>query len=173
MRSVELLLDADGDAAVRRAWAALMAADLPSAGRHSGATNAPHITLAVCPGEASGGVADAARLAGLAATLPRPVELSGLVLFGGGDRRVLACHVGVDEAMLRLQRDVVARLGGAGGVLAQTAPGAWTPHVTLARRMPLARLATALEVCGPVDLRVEAVAMRGWDSVAKRVTVVA
>ncbi|PPF78709.1 hypothetical protein C5B96_14315 [Subtercola sp. Z020] len=45
MMSLELLLDAATDARIRAEWTALVDADLPSQARHTGASNAPHITL--------------------------------------------------------------------------------------------------------------------------------
>ena len=121
MRSVELVFDEESDAGVRRAWDALIERGLPSAGRHAGATNAPH-----------------------------ELALSGIILFGDGPRRVLACPVIVAADLLALQREVVARLGGAERVIPHTVPDAWTPHVTLARRMSVDRLAEALDLVGDV-----------------------
>ena len=115
MRSVELVFDEESDAGVRRAWDALIERGLPSAGRHAGATNAPHVTLAVLDGTDRAGAEDARLLSGLAGRLPLELALSGIILFGDGPRRVLACPVIVAADLLALQREVVARLGGAAG----------------------------------------------------------
>jgi hypothetical protein len=48
--SVEALLDAATDAAVRQEWAALAAGGLPVQAAHEGSTNAPHITLSAAAG---------------------------------------------------------------------------------------------------------------------------
>ena len=47
MQSVELVLDDDSDRRVRRHWAKLADAGVPSQARHTGPANRPHITLAV------------------------------------------------------------------------------------------------------------------------------
>ena len=169
MRSVELVFDEESDAGGRRAWDALIERGLPSAGRHAGATNAPHVTLAVLDGTDRAGAEDARLLSGLAGRLPLELALSGIILFGDGPRRVLACPVIVAADLLALQREVAARLGGAERVIPHAVPDAWTPHVTLARRMPVDRLAEALDLVGDAPSRVRAVRMRVWDAEAKRV----
>jgi len=169
MRSVELVFDEESDAGVRRAWDALIERGLPSAGRHAGATNAPHVTLAVLEGADRSGADDARLLSGLADRLPLELALSGIILFGDGPRRVLARPVIVAADLLALQREVVARLGGAERVIPHTVPDAWTPHVTLARRMSVDRLAEALDLVGDAPSRVRAVRMRVWDAEVKRV----
>mgnify|MGYP000157915916 CR=1 FL=1 len=47
VQSAELLLDSGLDTAVRREWAALSDAGLPSQNRHRGESNRPHITVSV------------------------------------------------------------------------------------------------------------------------------
>ncbi len=47
--SLELVFDGASEAAVRREWDALVAADLPSQARHTGESNRPHVTLLVRP----------------------------------------------------------------------------------------------------------------------------
>ena len=132
-------------------------------------TNSPHVTLAVLDGTDRAGAEDARLLSGLAGRLPLELALSGIILFGDGPRRVLACPVIVAADLLALQREVVARLGGAERVIPHTVPDAWTPHVTLARRMSVDRLAEALDLVGDAPSRVRAVRMRVWDAEAKRV----
>ena len=72
MQSVELVLDAALDAAVRAEWAALSAAGLPSQADHTGATNAPHVTLVSV--DSLDDVAEAA-LARLSESVPLAVRL--------------------------------------------------------------------------------------------------
>ena len=84
--SVELVLDAASDAAVRAEWAALLAAGLPSRARNPSPTNAPHVTLLAATHLAPDH--DAA-LAEAVAGLPLEVRLGPVVLFGT-DRPVLA-----------------------------------------------------------------------------------
>ncbi len=47
LHSVEALLDATTDTAVRKEWAALAEAGLPSQAAHRGPTNAPHVPRAM------------------------------------------------------------------------------------------------------------------------------
>ena len=104
MQSVELLLDPATDAAVRAEWAALSAAGLRSQADHRGETNAPHVSLAVAdhfPAEGE------EALVGAVATVPFPVRLGALVVFGSR-RLVLARLVVVDRPILDLHAAVAA-----------------------------------------------------------------
>lgn len=138
-----------------------MAAGLPSAGRHPGASNRPHVTLLV-----RGALApfDAAPLLGRAF----PVTLGAPVLFGAGERRVLARAVVPSAELLALHAGVHAAAG-SGVDAAHTVPGQWSPHVTLARRMPLAELPRALPLIGG-ELHGRAAALRRWDAASATVT---
>lgn len=164
MQSVELLLDEATDAHVREQWRLLVEADLPSQARHTGATNAPHVTLAVREA-----VADSAErgLCRVAQRLPLPVRLGAVTVFGR-HRYVLVRLVVADRPLLDLHAAVADVLGPDGGD-PLTAPGRWTPHVTLARGLDadqVARALTALGGSGPVDGA--AVVCRRWDPVARR-----
>ena len=84
LHAVEGLLDATSDTEVRREWAALAAAGLPSQSQHQGATNAPHITLAL-----AGVVPDyvEARIARVLETMrPVPIRLGSLLVMGTTSR---------------------------------------------------------------------------------------
>jgi 2'-5' RNA ligase len=159
--SIELLLDAATEAAVRQEWAALIAAELPSAGRHPGASNRPHVTLLV---RSELPPLDAASVLGrsFAVTLGAPI------LFGAGERRVLARAVVPSAELLALHAAVHAAAA-PGDDAAHTVPGAWTPHVTLARRMPAADLPRALPLVGG-ELHGRAAALRRWDAASATVT---
>lgn len=161
--SIELLLDAASEAAVRGDWERLAAAGLSSLAAHTSPSNRPHITLLARP---SLRALDAAQVD---AHLPLPVRLGAPVLFGDGDRRVLARLVVPTRELLDLHRRVHDRAGASTADAAHTAPDTWTPHVTLARRMRLAALAEALELLGPA-VDGEAVSLRRWDSASARVT---
>ena len=169
MQSVELLLDPATDAAVRAEWAALSAAGLRSQADHRGETNAPHVSLAVAdhfPAEGE------EALVGAVATVPFPVRLGALVVFGSR-RLVLARLVVVDRPILDLHAAVAAALAGATGGSPHTATGRWVPHVTLGRGIPADGLATAVralrEEDGAVpDLVGLATVVRRWDSEDKR-----
>ena len=164
--SVEFVLDASSDAAVRREWVLLEAAGLPSQARHTGMSNRPHLTLLVrtalrdLPGAA------------LHHRLPIEVTLGAPVLFGGGRTRVLARSV-VPTASLLECHEAVHALAGPGDDAPHTKPGEWTPHATLARRLPLDRIGEALAVLaddGVEPIAAHAVGLRRWDAASKTVS---
>ena len=179
--SLELVFDDDTDAAVRGEWERLSAADLPSQADHTGASNRPHTTLLVRPGPEPADDAPPAvmiddRDAGpLAAMLPMPVVLGAPVLFGRGERRVLARLVVPSAPLLQLHAAVHAAAG-PGDDVDHTVPGAWTPHVTLARRVPLERMGEALAALaddgGGEDLDARVVGIRRWDAAAREISTV-
>src|SRR6476469_3834346 len=144
LHAVEGLLDATSDTEVRREWASLAAAGLPSQSQHQGATNAPHLTLAL-----AGVVPDyvEARIARVLETMrPVPMRLGSLLVMGS--RRYV------------LDRLVVPTPD----VPDQVRPGRWTPHVTIARGLGSRQVGDALAVLGrarPLDGTIESV--RRWD----------
>jgi 2'-5' RNA ligase len=168
VQSVELLLDDAADVAVRAQWQALADAGLPSQARHTGSSNRPHVTLAALPR------IDASCEPELAATsepaLPLGVRLGSPLLFGQ-DPYVLVRSVVVTPALLALHADVARIVGTPEGT--NLTPGLWTPHVTLARRLPGELVGTALGLVAADDLDAECVAVRRWDGDAKREWVVA
>jgi hypothetical protein len=54
-----------------------------------------------------------------------------------------------------------------------SAPGRWTPHVTLSHRLPRSELPHALEVLAADDLTVRLDAARRWDKASRRDWVIA
>lgn len=165
VQSVEMLLDPDGEQAVLSQWTELVAAGLPSQARHTGATNRPHITLAVArelDGQQETAIADAA-----SASLPLPVRLGGLLIFGPGP--FILCRLVVPSAaLLALQRQVVAAVGPTSAAVPHQDPGSWTAHVTLARRLTADQLAGAVTILSPMaDLDLSAGAVRRWDGERK------
>lgn len=169
MHSIELLLDTATDAAVRRAWQELADAGLPSQARHTGETNAPHVTLAARP------VIEADtddELASLAATLPEPVWLGSLVVFGRGPRGlVLARLVVPSRGILRLHEQVHEIAPDPdGSESTNTLPAQWTPHVTLASRLTLDEIGRAVDVAAADPHDGEFTTLRRWDSTTRRVT---
>jgi len=164
VHSVEVILDDDMDRKIRAEWAALAEAGLPSQARHTGASNRPHITLAL-----SDTLTDdvARRLAAIMADLPIPVTLGGLLLFGT-TRVVLARHVISSAALLDLQSRVSAALADPVDPHHTFAAGRWTPHVTLARRLRPDQVGSALTHLDPLPpLPGELVRARRWDMAAK------
>ncbi|RWR25131.1 hypothetical protein D8Y24_03315 [Agrococcus lahaulensis] len=154
MSSVELLLDEAAEARVRDEWQALADTGLSSLARHDAPSNRPHITLLARPGLPAR--PPLARL-----PLPLPLVLGEPMLLGVGERRVLARAIVPSAELLALQSAVVEAAGPADDV-AHFRPGRWVPHVTLARRLRLTDVPTALALLGePIDAR--AVGMRHWD----------
>jgi 2'-5' RNA ligase len=167
VHSVEVVLDDAAEAVIRSQWAALLAAGLPSQARHTGASNRPHITVALA-GSLSREAA--AALQGVTARLPLPITIGGLVVFGS-DRFVLARLAVPSAALLELQASVRSALVDEVDPHGHFAPGRWTPHVTLGRRLTAAQVGAALLVLGESSaLGGQLVAARCWDMAAKQET---
>lgn len=160
--SIELLLDDETEALVRADWERLAQAGHSSLAAHRAPSNRPHITLLVRAALEPISFAEAAAL------LPFSVALGAPILFPHDDRAVLARSVVLDNALLSMRR-AVYEAAPPGEDAPHTEPDAWTPHVTLARRLRLASLDDALGLLGP-ELVGTAVALRRWDSSTRTVT---
>lgn len=164
MQSVELLLDADLDAAIRREWHRLADCALPSQGVVRKSTNRPHVTLAV-----AGHIEPATDLL-LQQQLRPPdlrVTLGGLVVFGG-HRKTLAYLVVPTAGLLALQRSVFRVLHASPGIPSHIHPGDWTPHITLARRVFPDEIGPAVNIVTPARGGGHASGIRRWDGDGKR-----
>lgn len=162
-QAVELLLDPESDAAVREHWDRLEEAGLPSRLRHGSPSNRPHVTVVgvpEVPAEAEQQVARAC-----VDRLPLEVRLGAPVVFGV-DPVVLVRLVIPTVDLLDLHTVVARLVGVAPG--STSAPGRWTPHVTLSRRLPRAHLPRALEVLPVEDRSLVLDAARRWDGSAKQ-----
>jgi 2'-5' RNA ligase superfamily len=163
VHSIELLLDPDSDAAVRRIWTKLADAELPSQAANRSPSNRPHISLVVAE-RIDAGVD--LLLRPIAQRLPIRCVVGAPLLFGG-PRFTVARLVVPSAELLSLHADAhdacLPHL--LPGPMAHTAPGAWTPHVTLCWRMDAAQLAKALTVVKKLthDIRGQFVGMRRWD----------
>jgi len=157
--SIELEFDAATERAVRAEWQALADAGLSSLAAHTSPSNAPHVTLLVRP---------AVTLARVPLPAAFPVTLGAVVLFGAGERRVLARSVVPSAEMLALHA-AVHEAAGAGDDAPHTAPGEWMPHVTLARRIKVSDLGRALPLLGDPILGT-ARGLRRWDAASATVT---
>ncbi|TIH29956.1 2'-5' RNA ligase family protein, partial [Subtercola vilae] len=147
MMSIELLLDAALDARIRAEWNTLLLAGLPSQARHSGASNAPHVTLLAAEAVEVGVVGVGAVGAGV---LPAEVQLSGFAVFGAGPKGlVLSRLVVVSRELQALHAAVHAAATGLIGLSELTAVDRWTPHITLASRLTPAQLGAAIELLAP------------------------
>ncbi|GAA3526658.1 hypothetical protein AFL01nite_04620 [Aeromicrobium flavum] len=155
-QALEISFEPSSDSAVVAQWEALRAAGLPSQADHRSMTNAPHLTL-VAAAEIDPSVVSVARDE-IGPLLPARVEVRGLVLFGHGPRMTIAHLVEPDPTLAA----AVARVRALVPALRHPV---WTPHVTLARRVPSRLLTAALEVLDATDAPRELVAdrLRWWD----------
>lgn len=169
MQSVELLLDAGLDTAIRREWRRLSDAALPSQDVVRRSTNRPHVTLAVA--QHIDPETDLLLQRQLSAPDLR-VSLGGLVVFGG-HRKTLAYLVIPTGGLLALQRSIFRVLHQCPGIPAHIHPGDWTPHVTLARRVFRDEIGPAVNLVAPAHGSGRAVGIRRWDGSAKREWLVA
>jgi hypothetical protein len=163
MPSIELLLDPASEEALREEWATLLEAGLPSQARHTGASNRPHVTLLY-----SEEMLEPPRIVGL----PLAATAGSPVLFGSARRGfLLARLVRPSAGLLELHRILHEEVGERPGIDRLTRPGAWTPHITLARRLSGEQLATALTLLDPRRaIEGTAVAARLWASGTRTVT---
>ncbi|WP_066897285.1 2'-5' RNA ligase family protein [Mycolicibacterium houstonense] len=158
VHSVELVFDPDTEAVVRGIWDALREAGIPSqapAGR-------PHATLTVA--QHIDAAADVA-LEDLLDRFPLPCSLGATLIFGrtGG---VLARLLVPTAELLDLQAEVYRRClpHVSPAPMPHAEPGQWSPHVTLARRVAPARLATAVRIAGrPTEIVGQVTGIRHWD----------
>lgn len=154
--ALELSFDATSEAAVVAQWEALRAAGVPSQADHRSMTNAPHLTLVAAVGIAPE-VVDAAVTA-VRPLLPAPISLRGLVLLGDGPRVTIA-HLAEPDARTAAAAARVRAL------VPHVRHPVWTPHVTLARRVPRRLVPAALEVLDatPAPRVLLADRLRWWD----------
>jgi hypothetical protein len=166
VHSIELLFDPDTEAAIRRIWDDLAAAGLPSQAAHRSPSNRPHVTLAVAESIAP---EVEAVLAGVAARLPLRCVVGAPLLFGSGKRALARLAVPSAEVIL-MQAEValISLEHMRPGPVEHTLPGAWTPHVTLCRRLAPADVAAALDVIGSDDITGTFAGLRRWDGTARR-----
>jgi hypothetical protein len=169
--SVELLFDPGADAAIRREWAALADAGLPSQAHHLSPTNRPHVTLTVAERIDPG--VDAA-LWEPARQLPLDCLVGAPMVFGRRSLTLVRLIVPA-AGLLRLQESVHSICAPylSSGPFTHTRPGRWTPHVTLARRLAPADLAAALDVLDADGVGGTFAGLRRWDGDARIDTVIA
>jgi hypothetical protein len=162
VHSVELLFDDETDAAMRRIWDELTETGVRSLAGSTSPSNRPHVTLAVAE-HMDDGVNDVLRP--LLRKLPLACTIGAPMLFGRGpftlvrllipSAELLALHAAVHDVCLPYMSP---------GPLPHAAPGHWTPHVTMARRLKAETLAEALSVQRMSrDRRATALAIRHWD----------
>jgi 2'-5' RNA ligase len=169
--SLELLLDPDLEEHIRAEWRALADAGLSSLTAHTAPSNRPHITLLVRPTIPTLTWAEL----GAAIALPIDLTIGDPVLFGAGDRRVLARSVVPSAALLDLHASLHRLAGESGTDAPHTKPGDWTPHITLARRIRLDDLPLALRLLDEVrapgrPAPARATVLRRWDAASASIT---
>ena len=163
VHSVELVFDSDTEDSIRHIWDALREAGIPSqapAGR-------PHVTLTVA--ERVEPEVDVV-LASLNDRFPVPCVIGAPLLFGRS--QLILTRLIVPTADLLAVHADVYRLSlphAHPGPVANSLPGRWTGHTTLARRLGGHQLGRALRVAGrPSEINGRFTGLRRWDGNAKR-----
>ncbi|OMC43131.1 2'-5' RNA ligase family protein [Mycobacterium sp. IS-1264] len=158
VHSIELVFDDDTEAVVRRIWADLAGAGIPS----QAPASRPHVTLAVAERVA---VDVDELLRPLTERLPLVAAIGAPVLFGRAD--VVFARLVVPTTELLTLHAEVHRLCGPHLVPApmpNSLPGQWTAHVTLARRVGGGQLGRALRIAGrPSQIDGRFAGLRRWD----------
>lgn len=162
VHSIELVFDDDTEAVIRRIWADLAGAGIPS----QAPASRPHVTLAVAERIA---VDVDELLRPLSERLPLVAAIGAPVLFGRAN--VVFARLVVPTTELLTLHAEVHRLCGPHLVPApmpNSLPGQWTAHVTLARRVGGGQLGRALRIAGrPSQIDGRFAGLRRWDG-AKR-----
>ncbi|OBI57572.1 2'-5' RNA ligase family protein [Mycobacterium sp. E787] len=158
VHSIELVFDPDTEAAIRRIWAGLAGAGIPS----QAPASRPHVTLAVA--ERIDPDVDAL-LGPVSGRLPLTATIGAPVLFGRAT--VVFARLVVPTTELLALHAEVHRLCGAHlspKPMSNSLPGQWTAHVTLARRVGGAQLGRALRIAGrPTQVDGRFAGLRRWD----------
>ena len=163
VHSIELVFDRDTQAAIRRIWADLAAAGIPS----QAPASRPHVTLVVA--ERIAPDVDAL-LRRAAQRLPLGCAV-GASLLVGRSNAVLARLIVPTAELLALHAEVHRICGTylTPGSMPNRLPGQWTAHVTRARRVGRAQLGRALRIAGrPSELHGTLAGLRRWNG-SKRV----
>lgn len=158
VHSIELVFDPDTEATIRRIWADLAGAGIPS----QAPASRPHVTLAVA--ERIDPAVDEP-LVPVARRLPLDAAVGAPVLFGRANV-VFARLVVPTVELLDLHAEVHRLCNGHldPAPMPNSLPGQWTAHVTLARRVGGHQLGRALRVAGrPSQIDGRFAGLRRWD----------
>jgi 2'-5' RNA ligase len=158
VHSIELVFDRDTEAAVRHIWEELAGAGIPS----QAPASRPHVTLAVAQSIATD-VDELLRP--VSARLPLSALIGAPVLFGRTSA-VLARILVPSRELLALHAEVhqLCRPHLIPAPMANSLPGQWTAHVTLARRVDGAQLGRVLRIAGrPSQLQGSFAGLRRWN----------
>jgi 2'-5' RNA ligase len=163
VHSVEMVFDPDTEAAVRDIWDGLREAGIPS----QAPASRPHATLTVA--ERIDPEVDEL-LRPLAARFPFPCRIGAPLVFGRS--QVILTRLVVPTVQLLALHDDVYRLclpHLEPEPMANSIPGQWTAHVTMARRVQGNQLGRALRVAGrPSEIKGSVVGLRRWDGNSKQ-----
>jgi hypothetical protein len=158
VHSIELVFDRYTEAAIRRIWADLAGAGIPS----QAPASRPHVTLVVAERIA----ADVDRLLSpVSKRLPMDAAIGAPVLFGRANV-VFARLIVPTSELLALHAEVhrlcLSHLEP--GPMPNCLPTQWTAHVTLARRVGGAQLGRALRIANrPSQIDGQFAGLRRWD----------
>ena len=158
VHSIELVFDPDTEAAVRRIWADLAGAGIPS----QAPASRPHVTLAVA--ERIDPEVDEL-LRPVSKRLPLDAAIGAPVLFGRANV-VFARLVVPTSELLALHAEVhrLCHPHLEPGPMSNSVPDHWTAHVTMARRVGGAQLGRALRIAGrPSQIDGRFAGLRRWD----------
>lgn len=163
VNSVELIFDRDTEATLRRIWDDLRDAGIPS----QAPASRPHVTLTVAERIDPG--VDAA-LAVIADRFPMSCVIGAPLLFGR--KQLIFTRLIVPTSELLAVHAEVYRLSVPHmqpGPMPNSAPGQWTAHTTLARRVHSERLGNAARIGGrPAEIKGSFAGLRRWDGKTKR-----
>jgi hypothetical protein len=158
VHSIELVFDHDTEAAIRRIWADLAGAGIPS----QAPASRPHVTLTVAERIA---VDVDELLRPVSKQLPLVAAVGAPVLFGRAN--VVFARLVVPTTELLALHAEVHRLcfpHMAPAPMPNSLPGQWTAHVTLARRVGGGQLGRALRIAGrPSQIDGRFAGLRRWD----------
>ncbi len=158
VHSIELVFDPDTEAAIRHIWEDLAGAGIPS----QAPASRPHVTLTV----AENIDADVDELLSpLSRRLPLRCSVGAPVLFGRAN--VVFARLVVPTSELLAMHAEAHRLSlphVTPAPMANSLPGQWTAHVTLARRVGGPQLGRALRIAGrPAQIDGRFAGLRRWD----------
>jgi hypothetical protein len=163
VHSVELVFDSDTEEAIRHIWDGLREAGIPS----QAPASRPHVTLTVA--ERIDPEVDEL-LTALGDRFPLPCVVGAPLLFGRGQLILTRLIVPTVEMLAvhgEVYRQCLPHLQP--GPMANSLPGHWTGHTTLARRVAPPRLGRALRIAGkPSEIKGSFAGLRRWDGNAKQ-----
>lgn len=165
VNTLEALIDERAEARIRLEWAELEAHRLPNQGRHRGASNRPHITMAVATTIAA---ELESPLRAAVGELPLPIEVGELTCFGRGPFVLVRLVVVTPELLSR--QSAVAAVIGVDNLKPLLRPEVWTPHITLARRLTADQAEAATNRLDIPDLAggpATVTGVRRWDGDAR------